>query len=88
MPWAPSSITLPVAWSPDDGGFRSAAGIGLVLLGALDWLDLVWNILNAADCVRYGVKETIFSQKRKIFDDICCFGLLQEVLIRALVKTI
>jgi hypothetical protein len=33
-----------------------------VLLASLDWLDLVQNCLNLADCAIYGAKDTVFSQ--------------------------
>lgn len=33
-----------------------------MVLSALDWLDVLASVLNAADCIRFGVKETIFSR--------------------------
>ena len=45
-----------------DGSTLAAAGAGLVVLGALDWLDVVTSAINSADCVRFGGVETLFSQ--------------------------
>ena len=33
-----------------------------MVLGALDWLDVVISAMNGADCLRFGVVETVLSQ--------------------------
>ena len=59
-----------VAWSMRNAAFGSprevigfvSALAALLLLGSLDWLDVVTASLNEADCLVYGSKEVIFSQ--------------------------